>query len=467
MISNERKFKAQLFDGDNYFEVTITYSSRFTLHAEITEEQTANAKFKNSKIYSNLKLFFMNNAFDFGPCKTDETDKNKTKTKLIFLDDIYDFNALFKGNRITNNQSIASNLQLIFSQKDKIKPEFKEFVADFGYMLRAYRTFFDDMDEKLKHENKETFHRASNVVLQYEGENFLKMFHEKTAEMEKLVSSYSREDYENHGFYFRKAMWDIILTNDFFARSNIKPRGYAGDSEMMLMLYDRTYKGNSLFSRLVFRYGVEVPAAQSVRNRRILIPKIINQIASGEKIEEHGKFKVMSVACGPAYELQDLFITSDDTDKLSFTLLDQDTEALAEASEKVQFIEKNLGKKINAVYLNESVRTMIKTPNLHEKWGKFNLIYSMGLFDYLTPPVAKVVIEKIYSLLEPGGTLLIGNYHVINSSKCFMDYWLDWVLYYRTEDEFTELLKDTDAVSKEIIMEESRCQMFLKAKKPL
>lgn len=130
-------------------------------------------------------------------------------------------------------------------------------------------------------------------------------------------------------------------------------------------------------------------------------------------------------------------------------------------------IEKGFNQTINAIYLQDSVRTMLRTPEVHKKWGQFHFIYSMGLFDYLTEPVAKAVIEKIYSLLEPGGKMLIGNYHVRNKSRWFMEYWLDWVLYYRTEEEMTDLLRDTDAASVSVIFEESGCQMFLSAQKPL
>ena len=76
-------------------------------------------------------------------------------------------------------------------------------------------------------------------------------------------------------------------------------------------------------------------------------------------------------------------------------------------------------------------------------------------------------IEKIYQLLLPGGELLIGNYHVDNPDKWFMEYWHDWVLYYRTEDEFKNLLRDTDAIDIDVSFEEAKCQLFLSAKRPI
>ncbi|GAH98529.1 unnamed protein product, partial [marine sediment metagenome] len=67
--------------------------------------------------------------------------------------------------------------------------------------------------------------------------------------------------------------------------------------------------------------------------------------------------------------------------------------------------------KIEVDYLNASVRTMLATRQLIKEWGQFDFIYSMGLFDYLTPPVATAVLGRLYQLLKPGGDMLIGNFH--------------------------------------------------------
>ncbi len=85
----------------------------------------------------------------------------------------------------------------------------------------------------------------------------------------------------------------------------------------------------------------------------------------------------------------------------------------------------------------------------------------MGLFDYLTPPVAKAVLIKLYQLLNTGGEMVTGNFHVSNPSKYYMEYWLDWVLYYRTEDEFKDLIGDISTADVKVSFEDTGSQMFL------
>ena len=107
---------------------------------------------------------------------------------------------------------------------------------------------------------------------------------------------------------------------------------------------------------------------------------------------------------------------------------------------------------------------MLKSPELNKMWGKFDYVYSMGLFDYITPPVAKAVIGKLYQFLNVGGEMTIGNFHTSNPSRYYMEYWLDWVLYYRTEQNLMDLLKNVSSAKTKILFEDNGSQMFLHAK---
>ena len=111
---------------------------------------------------------------------------------------------------------------------------------------------------------------------------------------------------------------------------------------------------------------------------------------------------------------------------------------------------------------------MLRTRDLKRALGRHHFVYSMGLFDYLTTPVARAIMVKAYDLREPGGTLLVGNYHEATPTRWHMFYWADWSLVYRTEEGFLELTQGLDPApaSAAIEFDESRCQMFLRVKKP-
>src|SRR5208337_4408587 len=127
---------------------------------------------------------------------------------------------------------------------------------------------------------------------------------------------------------FRKLLWNFILCSAFMTRTNLKPRGYVGDSEMMRMIYENNYWGESTFEKLMHKHPIDHPAAQAVRNRRMLIPKVLRETMQEFPNLPSRGFKVLSVASGPATELQDLLLTEEDFQKFSFSLLDQDASAL-------------------------------------------------------------------------------------------------------------------------------------------
>jgi len=251
----------------------------------------------------------------------------------------------------------------------------------------------------------------------------------------------------------------------FMARTNLKPRGYAGDSEMMSMIYSADYRGKTTFFKLLHKHPINQPAAQAVRNRRHAIAKIIREIKGRTREKDASTLKILSVACGPSKELEDALLTADDCRNLYLALLDQDASALLEAKETICQIEKKLNTKLEVDYLNESVRTLLALPHIEAKWGQFDFIYSMGLFDYLTPPAASMVLGKLYQLLKPGGEMVIGNFHVSNPNRYYMEYWLDWVLYYRTEEDFTNLLKGVSNAETKLFFEDNKVQMFLHVKR--
>jgi extracellular factor (EF) 3-hydroxypalmitic acid methyl ester biosynthesis protein len=76
--------------------------------------------------------------------------------------------------------------------------------------------------------------------------------------------------------------------------------------------------------------------------------------------------------------------------------------------------------------------------------------------------VARAVLARLFDLLQPGGVLLVGNYHESNPSRLYMEYWLDWCLYHRTEASFLELADGLPAARRGITFDPTGCQMFLR-----
>jgi extracellular factor (EF) 3-hydroxypalmitic acid methyl ester biosynthesis protein len=444
--------------------VSVAAASRLSLRVEFA----AGATVADGAVLEALSLDVPSGPLRLGPCRyVADPHPGGFAGRLVFLRDVYDCRSLVEDGRFVDPRGAFSNLPLVLSQREQVRPEFREWVADLVYDLAVYKRFFDDQDRVIEAEPLDVRDAARGAVIETEGARFRAWLRRKDEELLRLVRGYTKEEHERHGFYFRRMAWQFILASEIHRRTNLKPRGYAGDAEMMRLIYENGYVGHFVFNRLLHKHAVEMPGADAVRNRLRLIPHVFREVeARFAPSLGAAPLRFLSVASGPARELRDLFVTAADAARFRCALLDQDTEALRAARRSVGELERERGFSLSVQYLEDSVRTMLRDRNLAERLGRFHFIYSMGLFDYLTPPVAQAVLAKLYALLAPGGTLLVGNYHLQNSSRFYMEYWLDWTLYYRTEESFLALTDGLPAAQVGVTFDDSRNQMFLRMEKP-
>ncbi len=425
-------------------------------------------------IFEKLTLLCAGRRATLGPCRYEsgaaiaestEPAPPSTDGRLVFLEQVYDFTQLFAHGRITELSQRVRQLPLVWGRKTSIQPAFRDFTSQLLYDFQVYRGLFDGLDRSLADEPPEVRTSVHEVAIRAEYENFSAFFDTQLKHLERAVEHFTRQDHERHGYYFRKQLMDLIQSSEFLARTNLKPRGYSGDSVMMRLIYQREFRGRSLFSKFMHRHPLDTIAAEAVRHRRQLIADTV-RTEQDRCAQRDARTRVLSVACGPAWELRDLIKAPRDLEQLELVLLDQDRLALDDARDTIMELEQRFRTRLDARLVKDSVRTMIGATELTSRWGQFDVVYAMGLFDYLTPPVAKAVIGKLYELLAPGGVLTLGNFHTRNPSRVYMEYWMDWVIYYRDEAEFLELASELTDAQVTLTYEATGSQMFLKVRKP-
>jgi extracellular factor (EF) 3-hydroxypalmitic acid methyl ester biosynthesis protein len=389
----------------------------------------------------------------------------ETCGRLVFLDDVYDCRSLVADGQLVDLRAFFQNLPLVLGQRERIRPEFRDWCADFAYDLSVYKRFFDDQDRIIAQEPADVARAAREALRRTEGRRFMSFLDGKVAELGRLVDGFTLQEHERHGFYLRRVLWPYLTAGEFLKRSNMKPRGYSGDAEMMLMAYENAYVGATVFDQLMHKHGVETAAAEAVRSRRRLIPRLLREVmARFPGIPARG-FHVLSLACGPASELDEIVLDARDAERLDLTLLDQDVFALDLARDTVRRVEAARGVRLTVRYLEDSVRTMMRARDLGRTLGQHHFVYSMGLFDYLSTPVARAVLARTWEVVRPGGTLLVGNFHASTPTRYHMAYLGDWSLYYRTEESFRSLADGLDFASARVEFDETGCQMFLRMEK--
>ena len=99
--------------------------------------------------------------------------------------------------------------------------------------------------------------------------------------------------------------------------------------------------------------------------------------------------------------------------------------------------------------------------------GKYDLIWSAGLFDYFNDKMFKRLITRMYDVLEENGTLVVGNFSDYNPSRGVMEILGKWYMHHRSEEDLIQLALDIGVPREKISVnhEETKVNLFLHMEK--
>ena len=150
--------------------------------------------------------------------------------------------------------------------------------------------------------------------------------------------------------------------------------------------------------------------------------------------------RVLSIGAGPAQELHELFQEVDDLPaSLEVVLFEQDKNALAHAFRRLTpSVDARFPGRVRLLFLHDSIKRLLRDGSLFAPFGKFDLIYSTGLLDYLQHRTGIVLTRHLANAAAPGGQLLVANM-VDHASRTLLQFHLDWPLIYRTREELLDV----------------------------
>jgi SAM-dependent methyltransferase len=259
---------------------------------------------------------------------------------------------------------------------------------------------------------------------------------------------------------FHEEVYPYFEGADLVRRAYEKPRGYAGDFEMMNQIYRNGYEGSDLFGKVLHNYISNENSGNSVRFRKPYFYAFYRDL-----LKSSGKKKALSIACGPAIEVQEIVDTwtQEELDQLHVTLFDLDREALEHAQTKIFDIAVRKGTNPNVAFVNASVKSFLSSSG--SSGELYDLIYSGGLFDYLDNMTSAALTRKFASMLQPGGTLIIGNFTKNNLTKAFLHLLTSWTLLHKTEDEMRAWANGIEGCRVEIEFDPAKMNAFLVLRK--
>jgi len=231
--------------------------------------------------------------------------------------------------------------------------------------------------------------------------------------------------------YFMQVPW--------MNRARNKPFGYPGDYELMNFFYEKDFEGPTLFARMLGHAFLQTPVALAVRYRKDLMRRQLRAILA-QHTGSSRPVRFLSVASGPACELRELLAEVDELPvPLEIVLFEQDKGALAHAYRGLRpLADARFPGRVRIVFLNESIKRLLRDTHLFDRFGGFDAVYSCGLFDYLQEATAVRLARSLFATVAPGGQAFIGNM-VDHQDRWIMEHHFDWELRYRTREELVEI----------------------------
>lgn len=267
--------------------------------------------------------------------------------------------------------------------------------------------------------------------------------------------------------FARRELHPFMLCAPFAFRSFYKPLGYAGDYEMVnMMLKESPTVGNTTYARIFHDLTTDVAAAAAHRNRITILERLLGEEAERVTSEEQRIFTVLTVACGPAVEIQRFIRNNPLSAQSALHLMDFNEETLAYVKGRTEAAVAASGHRPAITFIQKSVDELLK--NIHNEdegfLPSYDMIYCAGLFDYFPDNVCRNLVDLYYRWIRPGGLLATTNVHPINPDRHIMEHLLDWYLIYRDEAQMRTL--SPRGADPDVFLDDTGVNVFLNLRRP-
>lgn len=441
--------------------------TRLTRHAATFAANDFTATLRTSEVLANFKITTGSRVIYFGRAVVSNVlhagDSLLCEAKL---DDLGAETAFFlpAAGADENLPEAYETFFQAWQNNYQLSSEFKVLVADVESYLTGVRHWLEQMEFGLKTPGDKA--AQERAILETIAPKIIAAFNGQHQRFEEMIAALPPAARGAHQDFVRRHWHKLFLPSPFGHRTYHKPIGYAGDYEMMNMIYRNQPEGRSLYEKLIHLLLVSQWPAKSVRNRVAhLGENILNETA---RVARTGKTaRILNVGCGPAKEIQDFLQNTQLSNQADFMLIDFNEETLLHAGQKLVEAKRQFARSTEIRTEQISVYELLKRTQRRSAGAeKFDLIYCAGLFDYLAPDTCRALMELWHDSLSPGGLMLVANMTDTKPFRHFIEFVLDWQLIYRNSAEILSLVPEHCRETTRVIAEPASVNLFLHTRKP-
>jgi len=283
---------------------------------------------------------------------------------------------------------------------------------------------------RLKKLNKQS-DLTNNIAAEKQFKNFLDGFfktlekHEISIKDKKLIARLKSA--------FRTLVLEFMNQSIFVKHGYTKPKGYPGDFQIIEAMYNNVPLSKHV-GFLLDKYFLNSDYVKAVRNRKDIMKYYLKNF-----LERCSRppIKILNLGCGSSREIRELL----QENTRSFTaveaiLLDQEIAALDFSKREIE----STGTHWKFQFIQDNVLNFLGSQSyIYDTFGVQNLIYSIGLADYLPDSVLGPLLRTSFNALRDDGELIIAHKNISEFRSFISDWGADWNFIPRTCKEVAQL----------------------------
>lgn len=198
--------------------------------------------------------------------------------------------------------------------------------------------------------------------------------------------------------------------------------GYSGDFEIIDHIYTRRISADPRL-RLwdLFFHAQAAPVA--VRNRKAYFQQLMRDHLAAHA--GSGRMEVLNVASGPGRDLREFFLENPEA-FVAVDCVEMDARAIDYAGHLcAPWLDR-------LTFHHRNVLRFVPTRG-------YDLVWSAGLFDYLTDKLFVHLLQALLKVTKPGGEVVVGNFSDFNPSRDYMELLGHWQLHHRSRQTLMAL----------------------------
>jgi extracellular factor (EF) 3-hydroxypalmitic acid methyl ester biosynthesis protein len=231
------------------------------------------------------------------------------------------------------------------------------------------------------------------------------------------------------GYVFRET-FPYFMQSATIAQGFERPHGHAEDRDFLDRIERNEEEGDGQVGRLIDRWFLDRPLCRSRRNSVRRMTALLREAIAGTP--GPGPARLTSLSAGTSQEIFDLLSAT--SQPVYVTCLDADADALSVNGQRARELHQD-----NRITFLQTDLASVLGGAGSVALGPQQVIYGLGVCDYLSDDQVTALLDWAHGLLSPGGCVVLTNRDASSPDRAFVEHILDWPVRHRTEVELGQL----------------------------